>query len=147
MERARTNCYWCISWKRQIAGLCTKIFRNFIGSVWYCDGKRERKDTKVRVEVPLIPWLRSFFLLIETLPITGQKFSNCLKNGGDRLRTCTAYSQVRYKLMKEIGRNIALHTLSRLRSSSPNFSKALTIYLSSHFTNTCTVDFSPRGAL
>ena len=53
-----------------------------------------------------IPWLRSFFLLIETLPIAGQKFSNCLKNGGDRLRTCTAYSQVRYKLMKEIGRNM-----------------------------------------
>ena len=32
-----------------------------------------------------IPWLRSFFLLTETLSITGQKFSICLKNGGDRL--------------------------------------------------------------
>ena len=30
--------------------------------------------------------LRFSFFLIETLSITGQKFSRCLKNGSDRLR-------------------------------------------------------------
>ena len=61
MESARANCYWCISWQRQIAGLCTRIFRNFGGSVWYCDGKRERKDTKDRVEVRFDPLVAIFF--------------------------------------------------------------------------------------
>ena len=30
--------------------------------------------------------MRFSFFLIETLPITGKKFSKCLKNGSDRLR-------------------------------------------------------------
>ena len=85
--------------------------------MWYCGIVVLKRYGKSGSRSGFDPWLRSFFLLIETLSITGQKFSNCLKNGGDRLRKCTAYSQVRYKLMKEIGRNIALHTLSRLRSS------------------------------
>ena len=32
------------------------------------------------------PGLQFSFFLIETLPITGQKSSKCLKNGSDRLR-------------------------------------------------------------
>ena len=60
-----------------------KIFVNFAGSVLYCRGKGER----LGYERPgFDPGLQSSFFLIETLSITDQKFSKCLKNGSDRLR-------------------------------------------------------------
>ena len=43
-------------------------------------GSRSRFDPGLRFSFFV------FFFLIETLSITGQKFSKCLKNGSDRLR-------------------------------------------------------------
>jgi len=60
-----------------------KIFLNFGGSVLLCSGKGERLGyERSRFD----PGLQSSFFFIETLSITDQKFSKCLKNGSDCLR-------------------------------------------------------------
>ena len=51
--------------------ICTQIFRNSGRSVWKYSGKGETIIRKVQV--------RTCFAITETLSITGQKFSKCLK--------------------------------------------------------------------
>ena len=51
--------------------------------MWQCSGKGERLG---QGRSGFDPGLRSSFFLIETLSITGEKFSKCLKNGSERLR-------------------------------------------------------------
>ena len=54
------------------------------GSVAVRERDKDRKDTGSRSRLdPMLPFC---FFFIETLSITGQKFSICIKNGSDRLR-------------------------------------------------------------
>ena len=59
------------------------------------------------------PGLRFSFFFIETLSITGQKFSKCLKNGSDRLRK--GQLLLRASKLPSFGQNTVKHCSNKCR--------------------------------